>query len=300
MNEVTPVPAAGPLDWSLVQVFLVLYETGSLGRAASVLGSSQPTLSRRLADLEQSLGQALFERTVRGLVPTSAARALRVPAERMREEAERLSRAADSHARTIAGTVRLTASQAVSVHVLPPILRALRDAQPQIQIELVASDTEEDLLARDADIAVRMFRPRQASLTVKRLADMPLGLYAHRDYLARRGMPRADALAAHDWIGQDRADDLLRGFAAAGHPVSREFFAFRCDNTLVTWAGIASGLGIGVALQAAAERTPGLVRVLPELPVPALPTWLAVHRELRGTPRLRVVFAALSRALGGR
>lgn len=294
------IAAAPAWDWNLVQVFLALCESGSLGRAAVGLGLSQPTLSRRLADLESAWGQALFERTPRGLVPTAAALALRAPAQRMHEEAARLALAADGHARTLAGTVRLTASEVVTNFVLLPILRELRQAQPQIQIELVPSDAEEDLLARDADIAVRMFRPRQDSLTVKRLADMPLGIYAHADYLARRGMPQEDNLAAHEWIGMDRSDQMLRGFAAAGHPVTREFFGLRCDSSVVAWNAVCSGMGIGVGLRQVAERTPGLVRVLDSVGIAPMQPWLAVHRELRGTPRLRVVFAALAAALGTR
>ena len=301
MNDTAHPPARlADLDWGLVQVFLALLDVGSLGRAAQGLGLSQPTLSRRLAALEQSLGQPLFERGARGLVPTAAAQAMREPAQAMRAQAQRLALAAEGHSRALAGTVRLTASQAVSSFVLLPVLRDLRQAHPQIQIELLPSDAEEDLLARDADIAVRMFRPRQASLTVRRLADMPLGLYAHRDYLARRGPVDPAHLAAHDWIGLDRSPALLDGFAAAGHPVARSFFGLRCDSSVVGWQAVCHGLGIGVGLAAVAARTPGIVRVLPDIAVPPLQTWLAVHRELRSTPRLRIVWQALADALGRR
>jgi DNA-binding transcriptional LysR family regulator len=301
MNDVpTGAVRLDGLDWSLVQVFLALLDAGSLGRAAQGLGLSQPTLSRRLSALEDALGQPLFERRARGLAPTAAALAVREPALAMRAQAQRLALAAEGHSRALAGTVRLTASQSVSSFVLLPVLRGLRQAHPQIQIELVASDAEEDLLARDADIAVRMYRPRQSSLTVRRLADMPLGLFAHRDYLARRGPVDAADLAAHDWIGLDRSPALLDGFAAAGHPVPRSFFGLRCDSSVVGWQAVCQGLGIGVGLAAVAARTPGIVRVLPDIEVPPLQTWLAAHRELRGTPRLRIVWQALADALGRR
>jgi DNA-binding transcriptional LysR family regulator len=296
-------PSATPadaLDWSLVQTFVALHEAGSLGRAAERLGLSQPTLSRRLAELEAGLGQALFERTARGLRLTAAGQALREPAERMRAEALRLRLAAQHHERSLAGTVRVTASEAVSNFVLLPVIRRLRQAQPQIQIELVPSDTAEDLLQRDADIAVRMFRPTQPSLTVRRMADMPLGVYASRAYIEERGLPTRDTMDGHDWIGMDRGEALLKGFAAAGRPVPREFFGLRCDSSVLNWNAVCAGLGIGVGLQAVAARTPGVVRVLHELAVPSLPVWLAVHRELRGTPRLRVVFDVLADALAAR
>lgn len=285
------------LDWRLVQLFLALCDSGSMGRATARMGISQPTLSRRLAELEAALGQALFERTARGLVLTPAGRALQVPAQRMRDQAALFALAAGHHERTLAGTVRITASEAVSNFVLLPILRELRAKQPEIQIELVPSDALEDLLLRHADIAIRMLRPTQASLIVRRMADMPLGLYAHKDYVDRLGAPTQANLAMHEWIGLDRSDAMLQGFADAGNAVSREFFGFRCDSSVVTWSAVCAGLGIGVGLQAIASRTPGIVRVLKQIVIPPLPTWLAVHRELRGTPRLRVVFDALAQAL---
>ena len=288
------------LDWGLVQLFLALCDSGSMGRASVSLGLSQPTLSRRLADLEAALGQALFERTARGLVPTPAGLALRAPALRMREQAGVLTLVAGHHERSHAGTVRITASEAVSNFVLLPVLRELREKQPQIQIELVPTDAVEDLLQRHADIAVRMVRPTQPSLIVRRMADMPLGLYAHQDYVDRRGAPTLATMAAHEWIGLDRSDAMLRGFAASGNAVPREFFGFRCDSSVVTWSAVCAGLGIGVGLQAVAASTPGIVRVLKEVAIPPLPTWLAVHRELRGTPRLRVVFDALAQSLARR
>jgi DNA-binding transcriptional LysR family regulator len=282
----------------LLQVLLTLFEAGSLGRAAGELGLSQPTLSRRLADLEARLGQALFERTARGLNPTPAGLALLEPARRMRELAGQLTLAAERHERNVAGTVRITASEAVSNFLLLPVLRSLREEHPQIQIELVASDAVEDLLQREADIAVRMFRPQQDSLTVRKLADLPVAFYAHRSYLQRRGKPTEANLAEHDWIGMDRANAMLEGFAAAGRQVSREFFGFRCDSSTVTWHAVCAGLGIGIGLKAVADRTPGVQQVLEGIAIPPLPMWLAVHRELRGTPRLKIVFAALAAALG--
>lgn len=266
-------------------------------RAAARLGTSQPTLSRRLAALEAELGQPLFERTARGLRLTPAGQALRDPAERMREQAEQLRLAAQRHERTIAGTVRITASEAVSNFVLLPVLGRLRAERPEIQVELVPSDTAEDLLRREADIAVRMFRPTQPSLTARRMADMPLALYASRGYVDEHGPPTRATMHAHRWIGQDRADAMLAGFAAAGNPVPREFFGFRSDSSVLTWNAVCAGLGIGAGLQRVAERTPGVVRVLHDVRIAPLPVWLAAHRELRGTPRMRVVFDALAREL---
>lgn len=291
---------AQTIDWRLLQAFLAAAETGSLGAAARALGESQPTLSRRLAQLETGLGQALFERTPRGLTATAAGAALIEPARRMHQQVARMALAIEQHARTLAGTVRITASAMVSQHLLLPALRALREQHPEIQIELLADDGVRDLLARDADIALRMFRPREGGLIARRLADLPVGLYAHRDYLARHGPVTRETLAAHAWIGPNEGEQMRRGFALAGYSVTRAFFALRTDDSALAWRAVLEGLGIGAGIVAVAERTPELVRVLPDIDIAPMPCWLAVHREWRGTPRLRAVADALAGAFARR
>ena len=273
--------AIDTLDWRLLQVFLVAAEAGSLGRAAAALGDSQPTLSRRLAELEAALGQALFERSPRGLSPTAAGSALLGPARRMQQQTRQMALAMERHAGTLAGRVRVTASEMVSQHLLLPALRPLREQHPQIQIELAP-----------------LFRPREPALIARRLADLPLGLYAHRDYLARHGKVMPASLAQHHWIGADKGDEARRGFAQACHPVAREFFAIRTDHSALAWQAVCEGLGIGVGLRQVAERNADLVRVLADIAIPPMACWLVVHRELRGTPRLRAVADALAAALG--
>lgn len=285
------------LDWRLLQAFVAAAEAGSLGRAAALLGDSQPTLSRRLAQLEARLGQALFERTPRGLVPTVAGQVLLEPAREMRAQVARMGLQLERHALALAGTVRITASEMVSQHLLLPALRPLRAQHPEIQIELAPGDEVADLLAREADIALRMFRPTQKELIARRLADLPLGLFAHRDYLAARVPVAPETMHQHAWIGDDRHGLMVRGFERAGFSVAREFFAIRTDHSALAWQAVCEGLGIGAAPLCVGERTPQVQRVLPALAIAPMPCWLVVHRELRGTPRLRAVFDALARAL---
>lgn len=287
-------------DWALLRVFLEVAQSGSLSRAAAALGSSQPTLSRQVAQLEAQLGHALFERTTRGVRLTEAGAALRAPAERMREQAQQFAHVAAGKSNTLAGTVRVTASEIFSAYVLPDLLRSLRDAHPEIQIELVASNTLENLLERDADIALRMQRPRQSALIARRLPDQPLGLFAHRDYVQAHGKPTIATMLEHRWVGYDRSDLMLRGFRAAGHSVTRELFGFRCDNQIVAWQAVLAGMGIGAAPLRVAALSPQLVRVLPRVAIAPMSMWITAHRELRGTPRLKIVFDALAGALAAR
>ena len=287
-------------DWTLLRVFLEVASCGSLSRAALALGSSQPTLSRQVAQLETQLGHALFERTTRGVRLTEAGEALRWPAERMREHAQQFSLVAAGRSLALAGTVRLTASEMVSTYLLPALLRQLRDKHPEIQIELVASNEVENLLEREADIALRMVRPTQSALVARRLADQPLGFYAHRDYVSANGKPAEANMLTHEWVGFDRSDQFVRGFRDAGFKVDKTMFAFRCDNQIVGWHAVLAGLGIGVGMHHVAALSPQLVRVLPKLPLPPLPLWITAHRALRGTPRLKVVFDFLAEALAAR
>lgn len=288
--------ASGDIDWNLLRSFLAVVEAGSLTRAAEGLSISQPTLSRQVAALEAAVGAPLFERTARRLRPTAAGQTLVEPALRMRAAVQAASSALTRRGDELAGSVRLTASEVVSAFVLPEVLTRLARRYPEIEVELVASNEVDNLLEREADIAVRMVRPSQQSLITKHVGDWPLGLYAHPDYLASAGAVDAAHMSRHRWIGQDRDTDLIDGFAAAGFSVDRHFFGLRCDNQIVSLQALRAGLGLGLVFTPLAQRW-GLERVLPELPVPGLPVWLTAHRELRASRRLRTVFALIAEGL---
>jgi len=171
------------LDWTLLRSFLAVVDMGSLSAAADRLGLSQPTVGRHVRELEDALGATLFRRQPRGLDPTPAALDLVEDARRMGEAADALARKASGASDHLAGTVRVTASRMVSTYLLPDIVAAMRIAAPDIDIEIVASDETQNLLRRDADIALRMYEPRQAQLVRRRIADIPLAVYASPAYL---------------------------------------------------------------------------------------------------------------------
>lgn len=233
-------------DWSLIRSFLAALDHGSLLGAARALGSTQPTLGRHIAELESQLGVVLFERTGRGLLPTEMATRLADSARAMEGSADKLVRSVSGARADISGTVRITASQPVACFVMPPVLAQMRTALPEVQVELMASNQVSNLLRREADIALRMVQPDQASLVAKRIAKVTLGTYAHRDYLRRRGTPRQIAdLLTHELIGGDRDEAILRAFAGFGYPVGREAFAFRTDDLIAYWEAVRAGLGVG-------------------------------------------------------
>ena len=286
-------------DWSLIRSFLATLEQGSLLGAARELRSSQPTIGRHIAELESQLGVVLFERTGRGLVPTAMARQLADSARAMEAGAHQLSRTLAGARGQTRGTVRITASVPVAVALMPPLLVQMRQTLPDIQVELVSSNQVSNLLRREADIAVRMVQPKQGSLIARRIGNVGLGAYAHRDYLARRGpLRKPQDLLQHDLIGSDTDTAILQGFAAMGFQVEREVFALRTDDFIVQWQAIRAGLGVGFVADYMARDVPDVVPVLKDaLKVPALPMWLAVHREIRTNPRIRAVYDFLAEAL---
>ena len=285
-------------DWSLVRSFLAVLEKGSLLAASRHLQLSQPTIGRHVAELESQLGLVLFDRNGRGLLPTEAAYHLAESARIMQSGADQLARNVLGADLGASGTVRITASQPVSCYVLPPLLAQMRLSLPDVQVELVASNEVSNLLRREADIAVRMVQPEQASIIARRVGKVTLRACAHQDYLRRRGVPRQpNDLLAHDLIGGDRNDDTLKGFAAQGLVVGREQFAFRADDLIVVWQAVRAGLGVGFVSEHLIRSDSAVIPVLPKLKIEPLPVWLAVHKEIRTSKRIRAVYDFLADAL---
>lgn len=301
MNK-NPAMAAAieSFDWRLVRSFLAVLDAGSLMGAARSLHANQPTLSRHVAELEAQLGTPLFERTGRGMSPTATALAIADAARQMESGADTLARTLAGRRNETTGTVHITASMVAATYLLPPVLAALHKEEPGIQLELIASNQITNLLRREADIAVRMVRPDQSSLVARKLGDVGVGAYAHERYLARAGVPRTlQDLSRHTLIGFARDDLILRGFSAMGLPVTREQFALRTDDQVAYGRLVAEGAGIGFLAHYAAAQLPGMRRVLPQLAIPPLPCWLAVHREIRSSRVVRRVYDFLAKMLPG-
>ncbi|MCL6283088.1 LysR family transcriptional regulator [Ruegeria sp. 2012CJ41-6] len=286
------------LDWAHVQTLLAVADTGSLSAAARRLGLTQPTIGRHISTLEDTLGVDLFTRTVSGMQPTEAAHDLLAPARRMHEAARQLELSAAGAAHAETGTVRITASVFMAHHVLPTILARLRREAPEISLELVASDTSENLLFREADIAVRMIRPEQLDVVTRYIGEVEMGLFGHRDYLDRAGRPVEDAdIMAHDFVGYDRNDQIIQGFRDAGFAVDREFFATRCDHQTAYWELVRAGCGLGFGQAVAGRADPELEEIPLSFPLPSLPIWLTAPEAIRNNKLIRRVWNALESEL---
>lgn len=290
--------AVDATDWERHRAFLAVLREGSLSGAARVLGATQPTVRRRIEELERQMGVALFTRSPAGLTPTPLARDLAAPVEAMAAAAAAFARAASAEAASTAGTVRITASEVIGMEILPPILARLREAHPKLAFELALTNRNEDLLRREADIAVRMVRPVQEALVARRVGNITLGLHGHKRLLDAWGRPASLAEAkAMPMVGFETETVGVRAVkATTGIDLRSEDFVFRADSDLAQLAAIRAGVGLGICQVALAARDPMLERVVPELSL-ALETFVVTHEDLREVRRVRLVFDALVEAL---
>lgn len=281
-------------DWNHVRAFLATVEEGSLSGAARALKQTQPTLSRQISTLEEALGLTLFERGTRSLQLTQAGAQLLGHVRGMADAASQISRVATGQSQEIEGTVRITASDAMSAYALPACLIALREQHPGITIEMVPSNELSDLTRRDADIAIRHARPQQADLVAKRLKDIEITLFASADYLAGlNGAP----LASANFIGYGHPERLAPQVNAMGIEVTVLNFGFTTTNGVTMYELIREGAGIGLLPVSVAEGKFGLERVLPDGPTLRVETWLVTHREIQTNRRIRLTFDHLATEL---
>ena len=286
-------------DWNKARAFLVTVEEGSLSAAGRALGMSQPTLGRQVAALEQELGVVLFERVGRGLTLTPSGLELVDHVRAMRDAASQVSLAASGQSQTVEGSVCISASEAVAAYQLPPILAKLRDIAPDIDVEVVASNAVSDLRRREADIAVRHFRPTQPDLIAKKLKEVPAWLYATGGYLQRIGRPAApEDFSSAAFVGFSGSDRLMNGLNALGFELTRRNFKLMSESELVRWEMVKQGLGIIVITEDIGDREPLVQKALPTMAPIVVPFWLTTHRELHTSRRIRMVYDLLATELG--
>ncbi len=288
-------------DWNHARAFLATAEEGSLSAAARALGLTQPTLGRQVAALEQEMRVVLFERVGRGLRLTPGGEALRDQLRAMAEAATRFSRAAAGQSESIAGRIRITTTHVYAAHVLPPVILRLRALHPGIEVEIVADNAPTDLLRREADIAIRNYASTQSELVVRRLPDDVGNFYATPAYLRGIGEPQdAAGMARGEFIGFPTREAMAAAMQARGYAMTPAHFPIVSENNLVQWEFVKQGGGIGLMTEAVGDAEPLVRRALPAAPGIRFPVYLAAHRELQASRRMRVVFDFLGEALGSR
>ncbi len=285
-------------DWNQVRAFLATAEEGSLSAAARALNQTQPTLSRQVTGLEQSLGVTLFERGHRQVRVTAAGLELLEHVRAMAEAANRVSLAASGQSQAIEGRVCITATEMLASYYLPPMLRKLREQAPGIVVQVVASDELRDLIRREADIAIRHAQPTQPDLVARRIGSLRGRIYAARRLLDEVGVPRSfDDLADQDFVGIEDTESLIPGLREQGLELRLEQLRVHAASRNSMLQLIREGLGFGFLPMDTGGLFDDLVCVLPELFNPEIPVWLVSHRELRTSRRIRVVYDLLAEEL---
>lgn len=286
------------LDWNQLKAFLETAETGSLSAAARKLGLTQPTLSRQVAAIEQFMGVTLFERVGKSMALTPTGLDLLEHARAMGAAAEALSLAATGSSQAVRGVVSVSATDVVASVLLPPLVKKLHDQEPGITIDVIPSNALSDLLRREADIAIRHVKPEQPDLIARLVREASAHFYASESWVNAHGHPRsAEDAARLSFVGSDRSGQYLGYLRTHGLPLSEANFSCYADHSVAHWALVRQGMGIGVMMEEIALATPGMVRVLDDLPPVRFPIWLVTHRELRTSKRIRMVFDALAQGL---
>jgi DNA-binding transcriptional LysR family regulator len=287
-------------DWNRARAFLVTAEEGSFSAAARALGAAQPTLGRQVGALERELGVTLFERVGTSLELTTAGLELVDHIRAMADAATRVSLTATGKSSSVVGTVCITASEVIAARLLPPVVHRLRIDHPGIELEIVASNEARDLHRREADIAVRNFRPTQANLVAKKLRDSRAHMYAAPSYLKRLGRVKSVKdleTAGAEIIAFDRTDVMIRGLRNMGFEATASSFPIVTANHLVQWELCKAGAGICFMMEEVGDAEPNVKRVLPKMPPLPVPIWLVCHRELQTSRRIRLVFDRIAEAL---
>ncbi len=278
-------------DWNKARAFLVTAEEGSLSAAARALGMAQTTLGRQVDGLERELGIVLFERVGRGLTLTPSGIELLEHVREMGAAAGKVSLSALGQSQAIEGRICISASETYATVLLPAIIAKLRLQEPGIEVEIVVANHASDLRRREADIAIRNFRPTEPDLIAKKIGDAHAVLYATPDYIAKIGNPTQPTdLQRGAFVNLDHGGMMLKGLNTLGLGLTEANFPLFTENYLVMWELVRQGAGIGILDAYIGDADPTVRRVLPDLEPLVFPIWLVAHRELTTSRRIRMVY----------
>ncbi|MFM7506194.1 MAG: LysR family transcriptional regulator, partial [Rubrivivax sp.] len=285
----------------LLRSFIAVYEAGTLTEAARRLATTQPSVGRHLRELERALGEALFVRQPGRLKPTERGHALHAVVSAMKASAREAERLFAGARHALVGTVRIAASEVYATYVVAPLVARMLTEQPELEIELSVSNRAENLLRREADIAVRFFRPEQEGVIAVHVGNTELGLYAHESLLQRHGEPTGFDIPEGAFVaGFDREASPLAPLIRGEPPAQPIRFRLRTDAILARQAAVEAGMGIAAYLVDVAADRPGLRRVLADRFGQTQEVWLCAHDELRRSASMRYVWNQLEQALRAR
>jgi len=286
-------------DWNHTRAFLVTAEEGTLSAAAKALDVTQPTLSRQVAALEAQMGITLFERVGQRLVLTESGVDLLEHARAMSTAAQQFSLTAAGQSQKVEGLVVISVGELDAIFRLPKVIAKLRKQEPGIDIEVVVTNETSDLKRREADIAIRSFRPTQDDLIAKKLGEEVIWLYGTPDYLAKLPSDSKPAdLTDLQIIGFNQTNAVSEVLNQQGWSVSEENFKLITSFQMLQLQLCKEGLGVIFFPEDLGDKDPSLVRAFEDMgPAIELPVWLVCHQELRTSLRVRRVFDFIAQEL---
>lgn len=277
-------------SWDDLRYFLAVAEHGSLSAAAKQLESNQPTVGRRITALETALGTRLFQRTRAGLTLTHEGTELLEHAQSVRLGVGNISRLASGQHTRPQGSVRVALPEGLCHDLVIPSLRDFYRQYPLIRLILQVSSRTANLTRGEADVALRLFRPKEANLVVRQLSVMHLALAASSEYLKRQGVPRTEKeLKEHFVIAYG---DELAGLQENQWLLERtspEHVLLQSDSTTTRLVATEAGLGISIQPRWTVQRRRTLRAILDQCTLPTHPIWLVYHHDLKDIHRVRVV-----------
>lgn len=281
------------MDWDTVRFFLPVARCGSLTKAAELLNTTQSTVSRRISELEASLGMTLFVRTPHGYDLTPEGASLLQSAIAIEDQfvdLERAGRSGSPDDLGPTGTVRIATAENLASAILLPALPELRLRYPGLLIELATGVRSVSMVRREADLSLRLIRPTQNNLVVRKVGQQAHAVYASANYLAARGHPqRSVDLHELDWIGWDAEFATLQMAvwlkeATAGRPL-----AVAMTSLAAQLIAVRHGLGAAVLPCFLGDPEPGLRRLVEPAEVFTQDIWLTMDAGLSKLSRVRAV-----------
>ena len=286
------------MDWRALQDVVTVAETGSLSAASRRLNVSQPTVGRRIEQLEQQLGAVLFTRTPQGLLLTELGESIIENAKHMQEQALAIERVATGANQQLQGSVRISLVEDLGIYWLPKKIAAFHTSYPELSVEVNIDNKNVDLLRREADVAVRLARPQQPDLICRKAGRFRMALYASREYLAQNGTPkRFTDLKHHSLIGFDQAMGFSKQRKKLESLFTTRNIKHRSNSHMEMVEATRAGIGCSVLSCLIADSDEDLQQLLPGKIYNDQDIWLVTHADIHKNARIRAIFDFLVEAL---
>ena len=280
------------MDWDKLKIFHTVAEAGSFTNASTILNLSQSAISRQIQSLEKDLKINLFERHARGLVLTSNGEYLFKTANDVISKLKEVESNLSEEKNQIKGKLIVTTVVSFGTTWLTPRIKEFMDLHPEIEIELIFNDKELDLATRQADVAIRMRRPKQLNLIQKKFVNFNYHIYGSNEYLQKNGYPKnLKDLDKHKFITYGKGapspvynpDWVLKVGSKEG---KKRKSLMKVNSVYGLLLAVQSGVGLAALPDYITYNVNGITKVLPDEPGKPTETHFVYPASLKDNARL--------------